>query len=125
MDGGLEWIVDVGELPSAALAGERGVANLRALFAALIERLALHPLHAPEAHVFGAPGGVTLFVTLTESHLAAHSYPEAGYLSLNLYTCRARPAPDWAGLVRTHVGAGRVRVRTVTRGARAGELHTR
>jgi S-adenosylmethionine decarboxylase len=117
MDGGLEWIVDVGALPHEALSGVRGLGNLKRLFAALVAECGLHPLHEPVGHVFGGPGGVTLFVALTESHLAAHSYPEAGYLSVNLYTCRARPAPDWARLVRAHVGVGEVRVRSVARGA--------
>jgi S-adenosylmethionine decarboxylase len=116
MNGGREWVVDVGGLPGEALTGARGVANLRGLFAALVVELGLHPLHEPVAHVFGGPGGVTLFVALSESHLAAHSYPEAGYLSLNLYTCRARPGPDWAGLVERFVGRGEVRVRTLERG---------
>jgi len=117
MHGGVEWIVDVEGLEGAAIAGERGRAALRALFAELITALELHPLHEPLAHVFPAPGGVTLLVALYESHLACHSYPEAGYLSLNLYTCRARPAPDWEGLVRAHLGGARVRVRTIERGA--------
>jgi S-adenosylmethionine decarboxylase len=116
MDGGREWVVDVAGLTPSTLRGERGLANLRGLFERLIDELALSPLHAPFGHVFEGEAGVTLFVALSESHLAAHTYPEAGYLSLNLYTCRARPGPDWERLVREFVGNGEVSVRTLERG---------
>lgn len=116
MDGGREWVVDVAGLMPETIRGERGLANLRGLFARLVAELELHPLHAPFGHVFPGEAGATLFVALSESHLAAHTYPEAGYLSLNLYTCRARPGPDWAGLVREFFGASEVHVRTLERG---------
>lgn len=116
VQGGVEWIVDVDGLAAARIAGEDGCTALRALFAALIRELELHPLHEPLAHIFAEPRGVTLLVALTESHLACHSYPEAGALSLNLYTCRARPAPDWHALVTEHLGAARVQVRAIRRG---------
>ncbi len=32
-------------------------------------------------------GGYSLVIALCESHLAFHSWPEIGYLALDLYTC--------------------------------------
>ena len=40
------------------------------------------------SHKFSDGGkGVTGFVLLAQSHAAFHSYPECGYLALDIYTC--------------------------------------
>ena len=119
MLGGVEWIIEVEGCASTSLAGTGGLSTLRGLFADLIERLDLHPVGEPVWHLFDEPGGVTGLVALSESHLACHSYPEAGYLSLNLYTCRARSMPDWQALLEQHLGECEAHVRTVQRGPRA------
>lgn len=70
--------------------------------------LALSPMHEPEAlralclgavaaaglqavgeifHRFPAPGGVTGVVLLAESHLAVHTWPELGGVTLDVYVC--------------------------------------
>ncbi|MEY2687192.1 MAG: hypothetical protein RL375_1390, partial [Pseudomonadota bacterium] len=38
-------------------------------------------------HVFPAPGGVTGMVLLAESHLAVHTWPERGVVTLDVYVC--------------------------------------
>ena len=38
-------------------------------------------------HSFGEGGGVTGVVVLAESHLAIHTWPEAGYVTLDVYVC--------------------------------------
>lgn len=38
-------------------------------------------------HRFPAPGGVTGVVLLAESHLAAHTWPELGAVTLDVYVC--------------------------------------
>ena len=38
-------------------------------------------------HSFGAGGGVTGVVVLAESHLSIHTWPEAGYVTLDVYVC--------------------------------------
>ena len=135
MHGGVEWIVDAVDLDPARISGRRGLTALRALFEELVSELDLHPLGAPQWFVFGANdpidvaeveaasladgGGVTGLVALSESHLACHTYPETGTLTINLYTCRARPTPDWKGLVQRFVGPAVVRAESVARGRRA------
>ncbi len=37
--------------------------------------------------------GITGFVLLSESHAAFHSYPEYGYLALDIFSC-GKPAPE-------------------------------
>jgi len=116
MDGGVEWIVDVAACDPARIAGEPGLAALRGLFDVLVAELGLHPLGEAQWHRFPVTDGLTGLVALAESHLACHTYPEAGALTLNLYTCRARPAPDWTALLGRFVGECEVHTRTVTRG---------
>ncbi len=38
-------------------------------------------------HRFPAPGGVTGVVLLSESHLAVHTWPELGAVTLDIYVC--------------------------------------
>ncbi len=38
-------------------------------------------------HPFPAPGGVTGVVLLAESHLAVHTWPERGTVTLDVYVC--------------------------------------
>jgi S-adenosylmethionine decarboxylase proenzyme len=38
-------------------------------------------------HTFPAPGGVTGMVLLAESHLAVHTWPELGAVTLDVYVC--------------------------------------
>ena len=49
-------------------------------------RVCLTPLAPPVIHRF-AGGGVTGFLLLAESHIALHSYPEHGYLALDIFSC--------------------------------------
>ena len=54
-------------------------------------------------HKFDGESGVTA-VSLTESHLACHTYPEHGTATFNLYCCR--PAEwDWDTNLRAALGA--------------------
>ena len=41
-------------------------------------------------HTFPAPGGVTGVVLLAESHLAVHTWPELGAVTLDVYVCNLR-----------------------------------
>jgi S-adenosylmethionine decarboxylase len=119
MDIGAEWLVDAAGCDAAALTS---VDALRALFERIIRELDLHPVHAPQFHVFPAPGGVTGFVMLSESHLACHTYPEHGIATLNLYCCRPRPDWPWAERLVEHLGAAAVDVRMIARNAAMQEV---
>lgn len=116
MDGGVEWIIDVSGCDPARIAGDEGLRDLRGLFDVIIEKLDLHPLGTPTWHRFPDTDGITGLVALTESHLACHTYPEAGTLTLNLYTCREREAPDWTALIQDAIGEAEVHTRSVRRG---------
>jgi len=109
---GTEWLVEAAGCDEDSL---RDVARMRSLFARIIDELQLNPLHEGSWHVFPAPGGVTGFVMLTESHLACHTYPEHGVAAINLYCCRARPEWPWRERLSELLGATDVRVRIVER----------
>jgi S-adenosylmethionine decarboxylase len=38
-------------------------------------------------HAFGDNGGVTGMVVLAESHLSLHTWPESGYVTVDVYVC--------------------------------------
>ncbi len=123
MDGGIEWILDVQDCASSRLSGPAGEASLRGLFSDLIAALDLHPVAPATWHVFPEPAGVTGLVALAESHLACHSFPEAHYLSLNVYSCRTRPEPNWQAILESRLGPCRAIVRRLERGAQSPQPH--
>src|SRR5215216_6722794 len=49
-------------------------------------RCGLTELAAPVMHCFDG-GGVTGLLLLAESHIALHTYPEYGYLALDIFSC--------------------------------------
>jgi S-adenosylmethionine decarboxylase len=115
MSVGSEWLVDAAGCDPEALTS---VVVLRELFERVIRELDLHPLHEPQFHVFPEPGGITGFVMLSESHLACHTYPELGTITLNLYCCRPRPEWPWREQLAEIVGARSVTVRELERATR-------
>ncbi len=59
----------------------------------LVEKLGMHKLTEPK--IFFAPGndkkdpgGWSSFVVITESHISIHTFPQKGFISADIYTCR-------------------------------------
>jgi len=119
MDIGAEWLVDAAGCDPQSLTD---AGTLRRLFDQLIHDLDLHPVGEPVFHAFPAPGGITGFVILSESHLACHTYPEHGVITLNLYCCRPRPEWSWREGLAAILGATDVYVRTFSRATMAKEM---
>jgi S-adenosylmethionine decarboxylase len=61
-------------------------ADLRALCLQAVVAAGLQPV-GELFHQFPAPGGVTGVVLLAESHLAVHTWPELGAVTLDVYVC--------------------------------------
>lgn len=110
--GGLEWIIDARGCDPIAL---RDPDRLQALFTQLIETLELTPVAPPAWHAFPAPGGITGFVMLAESHLACHTFPEFGSICLNVFCCRPRPEWDAHAVLAHALGAETVEVQCLHR----------
>ena len=117
MGTGREWIVDAYECPANRIAGEAGREALMSLFANIIRTVGLHPVGQLVWQVIPPTGAVTGMVALVESHLTCHSDPVHGVLSLNLLSNRTDLAPEFVPLLTRFVGAVRVDVRVVERGA--------
>jgi S-adenosylmethionine decarboxylase len=112
--GGTEWVVDALDCTPDRL---RDAERLRALCDGVVRALDLTVIGAPHVHVFPGPGGVTALYLLAESHLACHTFPESGVATFNLYCCRPRAPVDWPTLLGDVLGARRVNVTVVPRGA--------
>lgn len=112
MTNGCEWVVDASGCEASALTSQ---ARLEALFADMVEALDLHPVAPAMWHQFPGPGGITGLALLAESHLAVHTYPEFGTLTLNLFCCRPRPDYPFEHELRERMGAARVSVRRLER----------
>ncbi|MER3430342.1 MAG: S-adenosylmethionine decarboxylase [Blastocatellia bacterium] len=109
---GVEWLIEAEGCNPQALTE---AAVLRSIFAAIIEDLDLRVLHS-FWYEFPAPGGVTGFAALTESHLACHTYPEFGIATFNLYCCSERPQWNWESKLTTALSAEIVRISRIERG---------
>lgn len=109
---GIEWIVDARGCDRSRLTEQTA---LMAVFEALVADLGLNPLGAPLWHEFPGTKGHTGLWLLAESHLALHSFPEFGGLTLNLFCCRPRTAWPWERRLAELVGAKSVSVQSVAR----------
>ena len=73
-------------------------------------------------HGFPAPGGVTGVVLLAESHLAVHTWPELGAVTLDVYVCNLQgdhsaKAEALMATLQAAFGAARADTQRLTRGA--------
>lgn len=111
---GVEWIVDATGCDFSRLAE---LSAVRDLCEAIVLELQLNVLGKPQWQQFPAPGGVTGLYLLSESHLACHTYPEFGLVTLNLYCCRPQVVWPWERELKSRMHATDVAVSQVARGA--------
>jgi S-adenosylmethionine decarboxylase len=75
----------------------------------------LTPVAPPVLHRFSG-GGITGVLLLAESHIAFHSYPEHGYLALDIFSCGAADPARALTACEALLAPGEVRVTTAPRG---------
>jgi S-adenosylmethionine decarboxylase len=86
------------------------------------EALLPEACRAAGATVLGArfhqfqPAGVTGIVLLAESHASVHTWPEAGLVTLDVFTCGALDAAAIVETIRHRLAPVRERVTAVARG---------
>lgn len=62
------------------------------------------------------PHGVSGTVVIAESHLSIHTWPENGYVAVDIYTCGGLDPRVGFELLRQRLGAGGCRVQEIVRG---------
>ncbi len=113
MQVGTEWLIDASGCDAETL---RDLRRIRSLCSRVLRELELQVLGEGLWHQFPDPGGLTGLYLLTESHLACHTYPEHGILTVNLHCCRPRPRWPWESVLAHELGATQVHVREFSRG---------
>ena len=81
---GQHWIIDCSRCPAELLDSPEAVKDLIRAAAHASETRILH-----EAYHRYTPEGVTGFAIVSASHIAVHTWPERGYMGIDLFTCRA------------------------------------
>ena len=68
------------------------------------------------------PDGVSGVVVISESHLSIHTWPEVGYMALDIYTCGEESKPQIAvDYVLEQIGANHTHITDITRGLDDGD----
>ena len=52
-----------------------------------VRRLDMHLMELPTVVKFPPPGGLTGFAVVAESHVSVHTYPECGFVFLDIFSC--------------------------------------
>ena len=93
----------------------------------LLERILSEAASGAGLSVLGArfasfsPQGASGAVLLSESHIAIHTWPEAGFAAVDLFTCGSPESAETAcRAVAARLGAARVRIHSVERGGKGG-----
>ena len=60
--------------------------------------------------------GVSGFVLIAESHISVHTFPERGYLNVDIFSCRDFDRGRAEAGIRDHFGAEQTRVWVMDRG---------
>ncbi|MFQ5766735.1 MAG: adenosylmethionine decarboxylase [Acidobacteriota bacterium] len=87
-----------------------------------IQALLLETAQVVRATVLGhtfhqfSPQGVSGTVVISESHLSIHTWPEYGYVSVDIYTCGGLDPHPGFRFLRQRLGAGSTRVQEIVRG---------
>jgi S-adenosylmethionine decarboxylase len=69
-----------------------------------------------------SPNGVSGVVVISESHLSVHTWPEYGYVALDIFTCGDTAKPEAAvQYALKEFGASSMHITEVTRGLEEGD----
>lgn len=88
----------------------------------LVRGAMLDAAHAVGATVLGQvfhsfdPHGVSGTVVIAESHLSVHTWPENGYVAVDIYTCGGLDPRKGFDLLQRRLGARSARVQEILRG---------
>jgi S-adenosylmethionine decarboxylase proenzyme len=118
---GLHLIADLhGCTATALMTDARALGTLCHLEARAAGLTVVGELFHPFTDAAGGPAGVTGVLLLAESHVAVHTWPERGVVTLDVYTCNVRDdrsagAEQLLAALRMAFGPERSHVQRVTR----------
>lgn len=97
---------------------DSGLLNSPERLEPILRRAALAAGATPVECVFHryAPHGVSGVLLVSESHVSIHTWPEAGYAAVDMFTCGDCDPPRGFDALRVALGADRCEVMEVSRG---------
>jgi len=60
--------------------------------------------------------GVSGFVIIAESHISIHTFPEKGYFSIDIFSCKEFDIPAALEIIKSFFGTEDLEVQTTSRG---------
>lgn len=86
---GVHFMVDGYNAPKEALNDNDALLDM---LDTLPEKMGMYPLNKPVVAEVGPnnkkdPGGLSGFVMIAESHISFHTFPERGFVTIDVYTC--------------------------------------
>jgi S-adenosylmethionine decarboxylase len=95
---GIHIMIDGYDAPEKLLGDRR---YLESLLYDLPTEMKMHRICEPQLVEVGPmnpkdPGGISGFVMIAESHISFHTFPERGFVTMDLYTCQTGLDVDWA-----------------------------
>lgn len=87
---GVHFMIDGYQAPKSAL---KDKALLLKFLQELPEKMGMYPISEPKVVEVGPnnkkdPGGLSGFVMIAESHISFHTFPNRGFVTIDVYTCQ-------------------------------------
>lgn len=87
---GVHFMLDGYDCPAETLQDKE---KLTQLLAALPKSMGMHTINEPVVVEVGPknkkdPGGLSGFVMIAESHISFHTFPNRGFVTIDVYTCQ-------------------------------------
>ncbi len=113
---GKHLLIDAYGIDRSALQNIRALRRLlRELPAWLRMRILAKPVTAKVSSPDYPDWGVSGFVMLYESHISFHTWPEEGYVAMDIYSCKDFDETAAVAYLKEFFGGGKIRKRVVIR----------
>lgn len=113
---GKHLIIDAYSIEASKLKNYKGIKQLLNFLPGfmgmnILKRATLHKVQSPGFPDWGLSG----FVMLYESHISCHTWPEEGYVSMDVYSCRDFDHAKVVGYLKKYWGTTIMRLKVVRR----------
>ncbi|MAZ56679.1 adenosylmethionine decarboxylase [bacterium] len=124
---GLHLMIDGYDAPKANLESE---SILRKMLNEIPQEMGMHLISEPVVVRVGPnnkkdPGGVSGVVLIAESHFSVHTFPNRGFVTLDIYTCQnVLNTEELISKVKSHLKFARCEHYLIERGVRYPSVNT-